>query len=114
MKKSYRKSIENHPRLVQNWTKRLAYPKVPKCQKTIHPKNVYKFFYELKIEIFFGVGKVTAKKMNDYGIYYGKDLRKLDRQILIDRFGKTGSHYYKIVRSIQDSPVNPSRISKSV
>ena len=42
-------------------------------------------------------------------IYYGKDLRKLDRQILIDRFGKTGSHYYKIVRSIQDSPVNPSK-----
>ena len=52
--------------------------------------------------------------MNDYGIYYGKDLRKLDRQILIDRFGKTGNHYYKIVRSIQDSPVNPSRIRKSV
>ena len=27
--KSYRKSIENHHRLVQNWTRRLAYPKVP-------------------------------------------------------------------------------------
>ena len=86
----------------------------PNGQKTIHPKNVDKFIDELKIEKFFGVGKVTAKKMNDYGIYYGKDLRKLDRQILIDRFGKTGSHYYKIVRSIQDSPVNPSRIRKSV
>ena len=86
----------------------------PNGQKTIHPKNVDKFIDELKIEKFFGVGKVTAKKMNNYGIYNGKDLRKLDRQILIDRFGKTGNHYYKIVRSIQDSPVNPSRIRKSV
>ena len=86
----------------------------PNGQKTIHPKNVDKFIDELKIEKFFGVGKVTAKKMNDHGIYYGKDLRKLDRHTLVDRFGKTGSHYYKIVRSIHDSPVNPSRIRKSV
>ena len=63
---------------------------------------------------FFGVGKVTAKKMNDLGIYYGADLRKLEKDKLIAYFGKTGSHYYKIVRSIQDSPVNPSRIRKSV
>tara|TARA_B100001564_G_C20654321_1_gene678430 strand:- start:542 stop:1591 length:1050 start_codon:yes stop_codon:yes gene_type:complete len=86
----------------------------PNGQKTIHPKNVDKFIDELRIEKFFGVGKVTAKKMNDYGIYHGKDLRRLDRHALVDRFGKTGIHYYKIVRSIQDSPVNPSRIRKSV
>ena len=86
----------------------------PNGQKTIHPKNVDKFIDELRIEKFFGVGKVTAKRMKDYGIYYGKDLRSLDKNTLFDRFGKTGSHYYKIVRSIQDSPVNPSRIRKSV
>ncbi|MDG1847915.1 MAG: DNA polymerase IV, partial [Candidatus Marinimicrobia bacterium] len=86
----------------------------PNGQKTIHPSQVDEFIDTLEIKKFFGVGKVTAKKMNDLGIYYGADLRKLDKDKLIAYFGKTGSHYYKIVRSIQDSPVNPSRIRKSV
>ena len=82
----------------------------PDGQKTIHPSQVDEFIDTLKIKKFFGVGKVTAKQMNDLGIYYGADLRKLDKDKLIAYFGKAGSHYYKIVRSIQDSPVNPSRI----
>ena len=43
-----------------------------------------------------GVGKVTAKKMNEIGIFYGRDLRKFERGQLIEHFGKTGNHYYKI------------------
>ena len=86
----------------------------PNGQKTIHPTQVDDFIDNLEIKKFFGVGKVTAKKMNGLGIFYGKDLRKIEREKLIDYFGKTGSHYYKIIRSIQDSPVNPSRIRKSV
>jgi len=86
----------------------------PNGQKTIHPSQVDEFIDTLEVKKFFGVGKVTAKKMNDLGIYYGADLRKLDKDKLIAYFGKSGSHYYKIVRSIQDSPVNPSRIRKSV
>ena len=52
--------------------------------------------------------------MKDLGIYGGKDLRRVDRDDLVRHFGKSGNHYYKIVRSIQDSPVNPSRVRKSV
>ena len=52
--------------------------------------------------------------MNEMGIFNGADLRKYQKEELVDRFGKTGKHYYKIVRSIQDSPVNPNRIRKSV
>ena len=52
--------------------------------------------------------------MNEIGIFYGRDLRKFERGQLTEHFGKTGNHYYKIIRSIQDSPVNPSRIRKSV
>ena len=46
----------------------------PDGQKTIHPSQVDGFIDALPIEKFFGVGKVTAKKMNGLGIFNGADL----------------------------------------
>ena len=86
----------------------------PNGQKTIHPKQVDAFIDSLKIDKFFGIGKVTAKKMYDLGIYTGADLRKLEKSDLVKYFGKSGDHYFKIVRSIQNNPVNPNRIRKSI
>ena len=48
----------------------------PNGQKTIHPTQVDDFIDNLEIKKFFGVGKVTAKKMNEIGILYSTDLRK--------------------------------------
>ena len=86
----------------------------PNGQKTIHPNHVDSFIDSLEIEKFFGIGKVTAKKMNDLGVFTGKDLRKFDQGDLIKHFGKSGKHYFEIVRSIQNNPVNPNRIRKSI
>ena len=86
----------------------------PDGQKTIHPRQVDDFIDNLPITKFFGVGKVTAKKMHKIGIYNGSDLRKLDEATLNGHFGKTGTHYYNIVRSIQNSQVDPNRIRKSI
>ena len=86
----------------------------PNGQKTIHPYNVDAFIDSLTIYKFFGVGKVTAKKMNKLGIFTGADLKRFDREILKTHFGKSGEHFYKIVRSIQDNPVNPNRMRKSI
>ena len=86
----------------------------PNGQKTIHPKQVDAFIDSLKIDKFFGIGKVTAKKMYDLGIYTGADLRKFEKSDLVKYFGKSGDHYFKIVRSIQNNPVNPNRIRKSI
>ncbi|MBI89889.1 MAG: DNA polymerase IV [Candidatus Marinimicrobia bacterium] len=86
----------------------------PNGQKTIHPKRVDEFIDSLPIHKFFGVGKITAKKMNDLGIRFGKDLKNHSENKLVDNFGKTGAHFYKIVRCLNDNPVNPNRIRKSV
>ena len=86
----------------------------PNGQKTIHPSHVDSFIDSLKIEKFFGVGKVTAKKMNNLGVFTGKDLRKFEQEDLLKHFGKSGKHYFEIVRSIQNNPVNPNRIRKSI
>ena len=86
----------------------------PDGQKTIHPSQVDEFIDALPIHKFFGVGQVTAKRMNELGIFNGSDLKKFDVDNLKNHFGKSGEHFYKIVRSIQDNPVNPNRIRKSV
>ena len=86
----------------------------PDGQKTIHPTKVKDFLDLLPIGKFFGVGKVTKKKMQEHGIYLGRDLRKLKQSYLIENFGKSGKYFYDIIRSIDNNPVNPNRIRKSV
>jgi len=68
----------------------------------------------LEIRKFYGVGKVTAEKMYGLGIFTGKDLKEKSLEFLADKFGKSGSYYYHVVRGIHNSTVKPHRIPKSV
>ena len=86
----------------------------PNGQKTIHPSQVDNFLDSLPINKFYGIGRVTAKKMNEIGVHNGGDLRKLKELELKTHFGKVGTHFYRVVRSLQDNPVNPNRIRKSI
>jgi len=86
----------------------------PNGQKTIPPEDVLAFLEELPIEKFYGIGKVTAAKMYNKGIFNGKDLKKKELAFLTQHFGKSGAHYYNIVRGVQKSEVKPHRLRKSV
>ena len=86
----------------------------PNGQKTIPPEEVTSFLEELPIEKFFGIGKVTAAKMFNLGIFTGKDLKEKNKEFLMQHFKKSGNHYYNIVRGIQSSEVKPNRLRKSV
>ncbi len=86
----------------------------PNGQKTIHPEEVLDFLEKLPINKFYGVGKVTAAKMHKLGIFVGNDLKQRTLEELVQLFGKSGTHYYNIVRGIHNSAVNPNRIRKSV
>ncbi|WP_456423148.1 DNA polymerase IV [Lutibacter sp.] len=86
----------------------------PNGQKTIHPEDVLSFLEELPIEKFFGIGKVTASKMYNLGIFNGKDLKDKTVDFLTQHFKNSGQHYYNIVRGIHNSEVKPNRIRKSV
>lgn len=86
----------------------------PDGQKTVNPEEVVSFLEELDIKKFYGVGKVTAEKMYRLGIFMGKDLKKKSMEFLEEQFGKSGKHYYYIVRGIHNSPVKPDRTPKSV
>lgn len=80
----------------------------------ILPEQVLPFIEKLPIEKFFGVGKVTAEKMHQLGIFFGKDLQRYSESQLIRHFGKSGSYFYQISRGIDERPVRPDRIRKSV
>jgi DNA polymerase-4 len=86
----------------------------PNGQKTIHPEEVLQFLEELPVNKFYGVGKVTAAKMYNLGIFVGNDLKKKTAEELVKSFGKSGAHYYNIVRGIHNSEVKPNRIRKSI
>ena len=80
----------------------------------ITPAQAELFVEKLPIEKFFGIGKVTAKKMHEMGIKLGADLKAISKEELVRRFGKVGSYYYDISRAIDERPVNPNRIRKSL
>ncbi len=86
----------------------------PNGQKTVNPEEVLPFLEKLEIRKFHGVGKVTADKMYQLGIFTGLDLKQKSLEFLTEHFGKGGQYYYQVVRGIHLSPVKPNRIPKSV
>jgi len=80
----------------------------------ITPDEAINFINKLKVERFFGIGKVIAEKMHKMGIFFGSDLKKLSQHRLTREFGKAGAYYYNIVRGIDHRMVNPYRERKSV
>ncbi len=80
----------------------------------IPPDKVITYISRMPIERFYGIGKVTAEKMKKMGIIFGEDLRDYSENDLVTRFGKSGHFYYQICRGIDERPVNPERIRKSI
>ena len=86
----------------------------PNGQKTVNPEDVLPFLEALDIRKFYGVGKVTAEKMYQLGIFTGSDLKLKTIEYLDTHFGKSGRFYYHVVRGIHTSEVKPNRIRKSL
>lgn len=80
----------------------------------IGPSKIEAFMESLPVERFFGVGKVTAKKMKSMHLHTGADLKKMSEQDLVKYFGKAGKFYYTIVRGIDERVVQSHRQTKSL
>ncbi|MDX2441524.1 MAG: DNA polymerase IV [Desulfobacterales bacterium] len=80
----------------------------------ITPEMADEFIDKLPIRKFFGVGKVTEEKMLNIGIKTGADLKKYKKEQLIQIFGKSGNYFYDIAHGLDDRPVEPNRIRKSI
>ena len=80
----------------------------------ITPGMADEFIDRLPIRKFFGVGKVTEEKMLGFGIKTGADLKKFNKEKLIQLFGKSGSYFFNIAHGYDERPVEPNRIRKSI
>ncbi len=80
----------------------------------IPPDKAKQVLEELPIGKFYGIGKVTEKKMQMLGIHTGKDLKEQTLEELIRHFGKAGKYYYYIVRGIDKREITTERDIKSI
>ncbi|GAB3341377.1 DNA polymerase IV [Larkinella ripae] len=86
----------------------------PNGQYVIKPAQGLAFVETLTVGQFHGIGRVTAAKLNQLGIFTGWDLRQQSEAFLKQHFGKAGSYYYTIARAIDNRPVTPDRLRKSI
>lgn len=80
----------------------------------IKPHQAQSFIDSLAVKKFFGIGKVTAGKLEAMGVRNGKDLKALSEEKLYNLFGKSGLYYYQIVRGQDHRKVSPNRETKSI
>lgn len=94
-------------KIASDWNK-------PNGQFVITPAEVEDFVVKLPVKKLFGVGKVTARKMEKMGLHDCGDLRALRREELDERFGSFGERLYNLSRGIDSRAVQTTRIRKSL
>lgn len=81
----------------------------------VRPQDIDQFVKNLAVNELYGVGKVTAKKLNYLGIKTCADLQKISLVNLKDHFGEKGStRLYEQCRGIDNRAVEPNRMRKSL
>jgi DNA polymerase-4 len=85
----------------------------PNGQKTVNPDEVECFLEVLDIKKFYGIGKVTAEKFYQLGIFTGYDLKQKSIEYLEKNFKNSAQYYFNISRGIHNTAVKPNRTVKS-
>jgi len=86
----------------------------PDGQFIIEPGKAEIFLEQLPIGRFYGVGKVTERKMHASGIRTGGDLKNKSISWLQKYFGHSAEYYYNIARGIDERAVSGKRVRKSL
>ena len=94
-------------KIASDWNK-------PNGQFVVVPNQIDKFVSQLPVKKLYGVGKVTAARLHDMNINTCNDLRKLSIEELTEGFGIFGHRLYDLCKGIDNRPVQPSRIRKSI
>jgi DNA polymerase-4 len=80
----------------------------------IQPHQVQSFLLPLPVGRIPGVGRVTENRMNEVGIATVGNLFALELSALQAHFGSYGLRLYQLARGIDDNPVVPNRVCKSI
>lgn len=94
-------------KIASDWNK-------PDGQYLVKPEQIDEFVRALPVKKIFGVGKVTAGKLNAMGIMTCEDLRKYEETELANYFGSFGQNLYRLSRGIDEREVCTDRTRKSL
>lgn len=86
----------------------------PDGQYVVTPEQVDNFLESLPVRSIWGVGKVTAERLEQQGIKTCGDVRRYDIYQFVQKFGQFGEHIHKLARGIDDRPVISEWRRKSV
>ena len=86
----------------------------PDGQWIVPPSKVAAFMRDLPVKRIWGIGPKGAAKLYEMGIETCGQLQQLGRPELIQSFGSFGLELFSLCRGIDERPVNPNRIRKSL
>ncbi|WP_058532947.1 DNA polymerase IV [Legionella saoudiensis] len=86
----------------------------PNGQMVIKPEEVAAFMMNLPVRKLFGVGPKMEEKLSAYNIKTCADVQQHSQEYLYHEFGVMGQRLYELARGIDNRPVNPERIRKSI
>lgn len=88
--------------------------KKPNGQFAVTPDQIEEFMKDLPVRKIWGIGPKSAEKFKAQGFKTCGDLQRLSRSDMIRAHGKWGEELYQLCRGIDDRPVEPNRIAKSL
>jgi DNA polymerase IV len=94
-------------KIASDWNK-------PNGQFVIRPSDIKAFMPTLKIEKIYGVGKVTAQKMHEKGLFTCGDIQKTPPHQLTQWFGSRGLELLDMAFGIDHRKVEPHQERKSL
>jgi len=94
-------------KIASDWNK-------PNGQFVVTPDRVESFLANLPVNKIWGVGKVTAKRLEKKGIKTCNDVRAYDVFQFVELFGSFGEHIHKLAHGIDDRPVVSEWRRKSI
>src|SRR5277367_908888 len=86
----------------------------PNGQFAITPDQVETFIHDLPVRKIWGVGPKSAAKFEQQGIRTCGNLQKIELAEQVRRHGKWGNELHQLCRGLDDRPVEPNRIRKSL
>lgn len=94
-------------KIASDWNK-------PDGQYEVTAENFDAFVSALPVGKIWGVGRKMREKLSALGVENCADLQKIGKIELARRFGKWGLELWELSRGIDESPVQPDRIRKSL
>jgi DNA polymerase-4 len=86
----------------------------PNGQFAVVPDQVEAFMRDLSVRKIWGVGPKSAEKFKLQGILTCGDLQQFTQSEMVRRWGKWGGELYRLCRGLDDRPVEPNQVRKSL